>query len=872
MIGADLLIGLAIVLSALAMRIPYLWSIPTFTDESREVLLAIQVMRGEDLGLVNVDAYIGGFWNWLLAACFWLFGLSPYTPRLVTAVAASLTVGATILLARETSSRIGATIAATLLTVSSSQILSNAHLAWSHCLTPLFTTLGAFALTRSVRRDSQHWLLAAGALFGLAFQTHPATLLLLPGAAIYVVLKQPAWLRSRCPYLAMLLFLAVNLNTITHNVRTGGDSLWDALVVEERYNRDRLPYWRNLLSQALMIFRYLGGAVEQRQVSYLLDPVLWLYAAAAVTGLAVLARRGFALPALLCASSVLIMPYFNERKYVPVSDGRYLMPLLPLAFVGIGSLADTIRMRGQAIVGPVLLTVALTWPLWSFQAYVGQEQAAGRTNAPLISTLDAVSAARSADEPVLLDSDLRDVKYEGGGTAFRSLRYLLSASGIADRSADNVADTAHKLPAGTTALLIQDRTAYGRLAGEAASTRPFGVDGLALQSLRAPADDRDFGIWRLRMPGTPSRTAAAAAPRVIGPVTPEVVATGFRNPRGLAYRSDGSLIVAEAGNGGPRMVDVGREKPQSAGKSGSITRLSPGGDKSLMAQQMPSIVTAVGEEVGPTAVAYIGEQLYVLTASGGWDIGDSEFESGIFKVQAGGKLERVFNFSRFTYDNPTRSRLEDPRADVPAGMPYGMAALNGRLYVTDGNQEQVIEVNPADGSARRIAEYPRSNRALTGIAAGPDGALYVAEFSASKVTRITPTGEITDAATRLRLPIGVTFDNEGQMYVLEYGGRVLRAAPVGQEQRDVLAEGIREATAIVYGPDGNLYVSAMGHRGGGGEGRILRIRLVPTKPPTVMHHVLTATPWVAGLVILGVLFWFGYRFRDRSPRGTDATR
>ena len=48
---------------AAAARWPNLWLIPTFTDETLEVRLALQILRGEVLPLTNVDPYIGAFWN-----------------------------------------------------------------------------------------------------------------------------------------------------------------------------------------------------------------------------------------------------------------------------------------------------------------------------------------------------------------------------------------------------------------------------------------------------------------------------------------------------------------------------------------------------------------------------------------------------------------------------------------------------------------------------------------------------------------------------------------------------------------------------------------------------------------------------------------
>ena len=216
-------------------------------------------------------------------------------------------------------------------------------------------------------------------------------------------------------------------------------------------------------------------------------------------------------------------------------------------------------------------------------------------------------------------------------------------------------------------------------------------------------------------------------------------------------------------------------------------------------------------------------------------------------------------------EHPAKARREDPRADVPGGMAYGMAALDGKLYVTDANQEQVFEVDPATGSARQVVEYPKSNRALTGIAAGPDGALYVAEWASNKITRITLDGKIGDAATKLRTPVGVTFGPDGAMYVVEFTGRVLRAAPVGEEQRDILAEGLRAPTAITFGPDGNLYVSVHGQNSGQGEGQIVRLRLAPPDPALERARWANGAAWAGGLLVFAALLGIGWYFRQRTP-------
>src|SRR5204863_2883207 len=104
-------------------------------------------------------------------------GVSALTPRLVMAVAGALAVGLTYLLAKDLGGRLAGLLAAALLATSGAQILSNGHIAWSHCLTPTLTTLAALLLQRGVGdaggAGSRGALLGSGFTFGLALQSHP---------------------------------------------------------------------------------------------------------------------------------------------------------------------------------------------------------------------------------------------------------------------------------------------------------------------------------------------------------------------------------------------------------------------------------------------------------------------------------------------------------------------------------------------------------------------------------------------------------------------------------------------------------------------------------------------------------------------------
>ena len=136
----------------------------------------------------------------------------------------------------------------------------------------------------------------------------------------------------------------------------------------------------------------------------------------------------------------------------------------------------------------------------------------------------------------------------------------------------------------------------------------------------------------------------------------------------------------------------------------------------------------------------------------------------------------------------------------------------------------------------------------------------------TSITRITTDGKISDAATKLRTPVGVTFGPDGAMYVVEFTGRVLRAAPVGEEQRDILAEGLRAPTAITFGPDGNLYVSTHGQGSAQGEGEIIRLRLAPPDPNLEKARMANAAAWFGGLAVFFLMLGTGYVSNWRARR------
>ena len=453
LLAADLLLPLGLVLVGLMVRLPGLWTIPSLTDEANEVLRGLEIARGRLLPATNVATYLSAFFNYLLAAAFWLAGPLPSVPRVVVLLTGVLTVPATYLLARDLASwagrrsgrstawsaRVAGTVAAALLAANGAHVLVNSHVAWSHATTPLFATLGLWLLHRAVSRQQLGVLMWSAVVLGVTIHSHTTALALLPGALAYALVRRPSWLREPRAWLAALVPLALSANMIAYNLLTGGESIARARVAAEAYTRGAAwgpdLYLANIAKLGLSLLRLLGGAVDVRAdaAAYIFDPLCWLAVVLAATGAGILAiRHGD--PLLLCVTVpyVIFFMYF-DAKYHVIPNARYLTPLLPLLFASIGvALAElTVLGRGplRVLAGTVAGGLALLLigaALWSLQLRTEQLAPSRFASAAVLEAVATLQAHRHADEPVALDPDLDKLWLDGGGDYHMALRYHLA--------------------------------------------------------------------------------------------------------------------------------------------------------------------------------------------------------------------------------------------------------------------------------------------------------------------------------------------------------------------------------------------------------------------------------------------------------------
>jgi hypothetical protein len=330
--------------------------------------------------------------------------------------------------------------------------------------------------------------------------------------------------------------------------------------------------------------------------------------------------------------------------------------------------------------------------------------------------------------------------------------------------------------------------------------------------------------------------------------TVSVFAWGFNNPRGLKWGPDGNLYVAEGGIGGatitnqcaPVIFPVGPYKGSLYG--GRISKVNWQGVRTTVTDSLPtsSANEIIGGDVeGVADVAFIGNQLYALLAGAGCSHSVPQLPNGIVKVDVNtGKWWMVANLSAYQMSHP----VAHPNADdfEPDGTWYSMISLQGDLYAVEPNHGEVVKVT-TDGSISRVIDISATQGHIVPTALSYHGNFYVGNLdtfpipgNASKIFKITPSGQIKEWATGLNTVLGLVFDDRDRMYVLEMTdgapfptpglGKVLRIDPNGD--KTVIASGLDLPTGMTMGPDGNLYVSNWGFSPKAiGGGQILKITL-----------------------------------------------
>jgi hypothetical protein len=370
-----------------------------------------------------------------------------------------------------------------------------------------------------------------------------------------------------------------------------------------------------------------------------------------------------------------------------------------------------------------------------------------------------------------------------------------------------------------------------------------------------------------------------------------VVMSGLDNPRGLTFGPQGALYVAEAGRGG-----AGLDNPfcflgpfggtRCYGPTGGVSRLWHGIQKRV-ATGLPSHANPNGARAdGPHDISMLGVGTAYVTVGleGDPTVRDQLAEevpeiagfAGLVKVEPSGEWRSVADLGAYEEANNPDGRLNEDGTPFLDSNPYGVLALPGGPLVTDAGGNSLLHLG-ANGDISLLAVFqsrgsdpPRPSGAPpqfdqftdavpTSVVIGPDGAYYVCELTGvpfvdrkANIYRVLPGAPprlyLTYEAclARFKMIIDLAFDEEGNLYVLQYAtgalqqmgtGILVRVTPDTSASGGICAQyqsGTRtvvlggqgqfqlsQPTSVAVGPDGALYVSNHGVSAGGGE--VLRV-------------------------------------------------
>lgn len=404
-------ISLILFLLALIIRIPYLFDVPRFIDEWREIELSARIARGVALPLHNTSHDIGPFHNYVLAGLFKIFGYSVYLPRLYVALLSAGTVVVTYWIARHWAGRATAILAASFLATNSMHILVT-HMAWSNVTTPFFVGLAVLVTLKTIEQKRRSLWALSGLTWAIALQTHPSVIAVLLGVTFYLIrhFGWRAFYRESGFRTAIIVFIVGYSNMIVHNIIKPFDSfIW---VKRKDYALNQefsiQGYIENIIEMGNELVHSLSSTFPDGEgwlhgISLL---IMFLFIIGLIDGFRRLYRfpHGAMLFAIVIAS-LLVIPILNDQ-YAYYLWTRYIAYLFPLSLVavaiGFGSWIRLWMGRDdykqwnirRSTVLLMVWAVILILPLHHFYSYADSYIQSGRDNSAeffVVRTLESVN-------------------------------------------------------------------------------------------------------------------------------------------------------------------------------------------------------------------------------------------------------------------------------------------------------------------------------------------------------------------------------------------------------------------------------------------------------------------------------------------------
>lgn len=406
---------------ALIARLPWLYEVPRFIDELKEVELAYQIYQGQIYPLHNIAHDIGALHNYILAGIFALIKPGIYWPRLYVAITSAITVVMVFLIGKRLYGEQSGLIAAFLLLGNGMHCLVS-HMAWSNCSTAFFFSLALLTLLKAEDEQKPALFILAAFLWGLTLQTHSSVLIYLLVISLYVLSKgfrQRSMFKLSHYAGALLTLILAYANMIYFNLSSrGGSFSW---LGNKGYALEQNPglasYLVNLQAMVVDLLRTISSTFTSQPdlSSYMSQPLFFLALVLVLLGAILSLREKKALPIFLILGAMLVMPWINKR-YVFFVSTRYIMPVVICAILLMahGTAYLVKKLVHSCRLAPLLkrsITISILMlallQLLPFYHYCHRIQDTNQSNKLTMNIIQGILKGRSANETlVLLDPEL----------------------------------------------------------------------------------------------------------------------------------------------------------------------------------------------------------------------------------------------------------------------------------------------------------------------------------------------------------------------------------------------------------------------------------------------------------------------------------
>ena len=300
------------------------------------------------------------------------------------------------------------------------------------------------------------------------------------------------------------------------------------------------------------------------------------------------------------------------------------------------------------------------------------------------------------------------------------------------------------------------------------------------------------------------------------------VATGLNNPRHIAFTSDGTLYIAEAGQGGD-IEAQGPFGPVKAGQTAQISAVAPDGTQSVVVPDLVSMDGGFGQIEGPTSVL-VTDDSYWISLGMGMDepLVDGALTMAIVELdKASGEVKQSIDMSAYEKANNPDGSQET--VSNPAALAL---SADGTLYIADASGNTVFTWTP-DVGLQLFASWPVTDAdpqsVPTSLAVGPDGDVYIGFLSGfpfppqgARIERYGADGTLEETYSGLTLVTDVLVTADGTLYAVElangfgdsgYNANTGRVVKVVNGDIGVVLDGLNYPYGIAQDPDGNLFVT-----------------------------------------------------------------